>query len=179
MKLIFDHTNSLLFEDTPYISVEAVRENESAKFMFENGWVPFYENKKEHWYQTKSSRLKITPISKRRKKELSKIKIAEKTENLQIETPLSFKWYDDGNFEDFYFDDVFWGRVHFFENQVLYSVMNKTQDKKSYGTLSYYYLLDKFLGKFDYLYITDYFDIYKYKKNLLGFQYWNGSDWVN
>ena len=56
--------------------------------------------------------------------------------------------------------------------------MNKTNDKKSYGTLSYYYLLEKFLGKYDFLYITDYFSQFEYKKNLPNFEYWDGKSWL-
>jgi hypothetical protein len=151
---------------------------ESNNFMFKNGWIPFYENQKEYWYQTKSSRLEIKPISSKRKSELKKLKISNNTHNNEIQKPIEFEQYDFGVFEDFFFDDIFWGRIHFFDNQVLYSIMNQTDSKKSYGTLSYYYLLDRFLGKFEYLYITDFFEQFSYKQNLPGFEYWNGKEWV-
>ena len=73
-----------------------------------------------------------------------KIKITNFTSNSNIEKPIGFEWYNYGNYEDFYFDNIFWGRVLFIEDQVIYTIMNKTNDKKSYGTLSYYYLLEKF-----------------------------------
>lgn len=177
MKLIFNHDSSIFSDDKPLIFLKVKREDETSQFMLENGWIPFYENDEEYWYQTKSARLKINPISKKRKSELNKLKISKSCQNLFVNCPIDLKYYNHGNFEDFYFDDIFWGRVHFFENQVLYSSMNKTKDKKSYGTLSYYYLIDKFLDKFDYLYITDYFEQFSYKKNLPGFEYWDGTNW--
>jgi len=178
MKLIFDHSRSIFQEKVPLIFLEAEREEESAKFMFENGWVPYYYDGYETWYQTCSSRLKISEISKRRKKELDKIKISASTNNLDIKSPDYLELYSLGNFEDFYFDDVFWGRVLYIEDQVMFAVMNITRSEKSYGTLSYYYLLQKFLGKYEFLYTTDFFEIFKYKKNLPGFQYWTGEKWV-
>lgn len=178
MKLIFDHSKSVFINETPLIYLDCERENESAKYMFENGWVPYYENEKEYWYQTKSSRLKIEKISSRRLRELDKIDITLKTENLNIKQPIGIEWYQSGNFEDFYFDNVFWGRILHIEDQILFAVMNKTESKKSYGTLSYYYLLSKFLGKYNYLYVTDFYSIFQYKSLLPGFEYWNGKMWT-
>jgi len=179
MKLIFNHSYSIFNVDTPLIFLQTEKEDESYKFMFENGWIPFYENKKEYWYQTKSSRLKINQISNKRKSELNKIKISNYTSNQSIELPIELNYYNSGNFEDFFFDDIFWGRIHYYDNQIMFSIMNKTNNKKSYGTLSYYYLLDRFLGKYEYLYITDYFAQFSYKQNLPGFEYWTGNKWLN
>ena len=178
MKLIFDHSQSIFHKGIPLVYLDVEREHESAKYMLENGWVPFYDEKEEFWYQTKSARLKIEKISNKIKKELDKIKITNFTSNSNIEKPIGFEWYNYGNYEDFYFDNIFWGRVLFIEDQVIYTIMNKTNDKKSYGTLSYYYLLEKFLGKYDFLYITDYFSQFEYKKNLPNFEYWDGKSWL-
>jgi hypothetical protein len=179
MKLIFDHTKSIYNGVEPLIYLDAERDNETAKFMFENGWIPYYEEEKEYWYQTKSSRLKIEKISQRRKKELSKIKITSQTKNQQINLPFSLDFYNYGVFEDFFFDDIFWGRIIFIEDQVMFAIMNQTSSKKSYGTLSYYYLLDKLNGMYEYLYITDYFDNFSYKDKLPNFEYWDGKKWIN
>lgn len=177
MKLIFDHNKTILEKKYPLIYLEAERQEESAKYMFENGWVPYYDNGEEVWYQTCSSRLKIEEISNKRKKELNKIKISSSSSNLNIQFPLNFDFYNSGNFEDFYFDDLFWGRVIYIEDQVMFAIMNIVKDKKSYGTLSYYYLLQKFLSKYEFLYITDFFDEFSYKKKLQGFQLWDGKTW--
>lgn len=178
MKLIFNHSFSIFNNEIPLIYLTAKRENETVEFMLENGWIPFYKNLEEFWYQTKSSRLKIDEISKRRQLELKKIKISNTTDNDFIIKPIDLEYYTQGNFEDFFFDDIFWGRIHYLDNKLIYSVMNIIKDKKSYGTLSYYYLIDRFLGKFDYIYITDFFEEFSYKSNLPGFEYWDGNSWV-
>ncbi len=177
MKLIFNHSLSIFNNGNPLIYLTSKRENESGQYMLENGWIPYYKNTEEFWYQTKSSRIRVNEISKKRKIELSKIKISNSTNNNLIE-PIDLKYHNHGNFEDFFFDDIFWGRIHYFDNQLVYSVMNSIRNKKSYGTLSYYYLIDRFLGKFDYIYITDYFEEFSYKKNLPGFEYWDGTKWI-
>lgn len=176
MKLIFNHEHSVFDGSKPLIHLEAEKEEESAKYMFEYGWVPHGNL----WYQTKSSRLKLGSISKRRKYELKRLNISEKTSNQDIIKPPKIEYYAE-NFYDFFFDDIFWGRVNFYEDQILYSVMNGqfVHHKKSYGTLSFYYLIDKFKSNFEYLYITDFFDNFGYKKNLPGFQCWNGKEWIN
>lgn len=173
MKLIFNHDFSIYDGIKPLIYLEAERENESCQFMFENGWVPH----DDIWYQTKSSRLKLTDISKKRKKQISNLSISEVKPKNIIE-PYGLENYE-GEHYDFFFDDVFWGRVNFYENQILYSVMNgqSVKTKKSYGTLSIYYLIDKFKDKYEYMYIADFFDIFSYKQFLPGFQYWNGIEW--
>ena len=42
-------------------------ENESQKYLFEKGWLPTSNGE---WYQSRSSRIKISPISSRRKYQL-------------------------------------------------------------------------------------------------------------
>ena len=175
MKLILDHSLSVFNGKFPLIYLEAEAQNESAKFMFENGWIPYGNNNK--WYQTKSARLQLFSISKKRRKALKLLNISESTSNLNIEKPSDVENYNIGNYLDFFFDDTFWGRVNFYEDQILYSVMNNVKNKKSYGTLSFYYLIERFKEKYKYLYIADYFDCFSYKKNLQGFEYWNGEKW--
>jgi len=177
MKLIFDHSLSIYNDQNPLIYLEAKRESESAKFMFENGWIVYYKDNQEYWYQTQSSRLKIQEISNKRKSQLSKIKISGHTENKQIAIPSDLWFYNYGKFEDFFFDDIFLGRISYLEDQVLFSIMSEIKSKKSYGTLSFYYLLKKFTNQYEYLYIADYFNIFNYKNRLQGFEYWNGITW--
>jgi hypothetical protein len=175
MKLIFNHNISIFDRGNPFIYLEALRENETHQFMFENGWVP-YDGK---WYQTKSSRLKLNPISLKRKKQLSKLKIATETNNLEIKSPSDLKAYSVSEHFDFFIDDLFWGRVNFYDNQILYSVSNAIKHKNSYGSLSFYYLIDLFKDKYEYLYIADYFEEFEYKSKLPGFEYWDGNNWVS
>lgn len=174
MKLIFNHNISIFNGEFPLIYLEAIRENETHQFMFENGWIPYYDV----WYQTKSARLKLKPISNKRKKELSKLKITTKTDNLEIKSPNDIEAYSSNKYFDFFIDDMFWGRVNFYDNQILYSITNRITHKNSYGTLSIYYLIDLFKDKYEYLYITDYFEEFSYKSKLPGFEYWDGKEWV-
>ena len=56
-------------------------ENESPEYLFENGWLPTSNGE---WYQSRSSRVKIQPISSRRKTQLKKIKISTDGDFLKI-----------------------------------------------------------------------------------------------
>ncbi len=174
MKLIFNHNNSVFDGENPLIYLESLRENETSQFMFENGWVPYGDR----WYQTKSARLKLKPISIKRKKQLSKLKITTQTNNLEIKILNDLEAYSLSKHFDFFMDDLFWGRVNFYDNQILYSVSNAITHKNSYGTLSMYYLIDLFKDEYEYLYIADYFKDFEYKSKLPGFEYWDGNEWV-
>jgi len=173
MKLLINHKNTIFDGEKPLLHLEAIRENESCKFMFENGWVPF----NNLWYQTCSSRLELKQISNSRKKQVDKINVSYKTNNDKILIPKNIEDYKSNNYLNFFFDDIFWGRVNFYEDQIFYSVMNSVHHKKSYGTLSFYYLIDKYKNNYKYLYIADFFEQFKYKANLPNFEFWNGISW--
>jgi len=174
MKLLINHKNSIFDGSKPLIHLEAVKEDETAKYMFENGWVPYGDV----WYQTMSSRLKFGNISNSRKKQLKNINVSYTTNNDNIIVPNDISNYNNSKYLDFFFDDIFWGRINFYEDQIFYSTMNKIYDKKSYGTLSFYYLLEKYKNNYEYLYIADYYEQFKYKSKLPNFQFWNGSNWI-
>ena len=64
MKITFDHSKGVFTETgDSLLEVFAITENETSKEMFESGWLPF----RDKWYQTRSSRLELREISKRRK----------------------------------------------------------------------------------------------------------------
>jgi hypothetical protein len=186
MKIIFNHDVGVLSgNDNCLLEVECYREHESIKFMFENGWLPY---KNDIWYQCRSSRLKLTEISTRRKKELSKINVSTKG-NLQkiIENSKPFGCFNEELLKfylslpnyTFFMDDVAVGVVNFFDSEIFFSsfVWDKNYKKNSYGTLSYYYLIDMFKKTYNYIYISEFYPKYEYKKKLPGFQYWNGKTW--
>jgi hypothetical protein len=184
MRLVFDHKHGRYDNENnlPLIYVECVRENETTRELFETGWLPWGDR----WYQTRSARLRSGRISSRRKKELSAITIKEglsDTENAEWvkRFGLTTGWaaYEKyGVPYTFSFDDRFWGLAKIYDDQFLYCLMSTDQYPESYGTLSYYYLMNKFGGDFEYLYITDYYDEFKYKSQLFGFEYWTGFEWV-
>lgn len=183
MKLIFDHNQSQFDKEKqiPLIYLECITTGESAKEMFETGWIPYYDR----WYQTCSSRLEIKPISKEKIKELSKIKIKTNLSKAENEEQIKRfgleKWTEpyeiDDNSLTFTFDNNFWGVTKQYEDQILFCVMSTEKHKKSYGKLSFYFLIEEFRNKFEHLYISDYFPHFSYKAQLPGFEYWTGEQW--
>lgn len=186
MKIIFDHSKGQFTSDgSSLLEVYAIKENETTEYMFDNGWLPF----REKWYQTRSSRLELAPISSRRKKELSRLTVSD-TGNLSsiVERAIVYNKFDKNYLKEylsimnymFFFDDCFCGIVNFFDDVPFYTFMIWDEAKKnhSYGTLSFYYLIDKFynLGH-KYLYISEYYPQFAYKIKLQGFQWWDGNSW--
>lgn len=187
MKLIFNHDEGVM---TPagncLLEIECLRENETSQFMFENGWLPYLNDR---WYQCRSSRLKLAPISSRRKRELSKITFLESGDADDIITRAKkfgkfredwARFYMSLPNYTFYMDNVAMGILNFFDDQIFYTtlVWDRDHTTNSYGTLSYYHLIDKFKGDYEYMYISEYYDEFAYKQSLPGFEYWSGSKWL-
>jgi len=160
MKLIFNHKEGLFSQSgSCLLEVECYRDTETIEYMFENSWLPFKDNK---WYQCKSSRLLLSPISSRRKKELSKIKFSTDGDKKSlIEKSKVFGCFNE-EWLNFYFslpnytffmDDAAMGIVNFYEDQIFYTtfVWDKTKNQNSYGTLSYYHLVEKFKNNYKYI----------------------------
>lgn len=184
MKIKFNHEGGAYINNQCLLEVEADTEEETAAFMFETGWLPFNGS----WYQCRSSRLQLQDISSRRKKELSKISFSENGSASElIERSSRFGCFK----EDwvlqylslphyiFYMDDAAFGVVNFFEDQIFYTslVWDKRKNEHSYGTLSYYHLINKFKDSHRFMYISEYYDDFMYKKSLPGFEYWDGNHW--
>lgn len=187
MKIIYDHSKGIFTETgESLLEVFAITDDETSKYMFESGWLPF----RDRWYQTKSSRLKLSEISKRRKKELSKISIATDGDiDLIIKNSKKYDKFDFKYLEEylklphykFFFDDCFCGIVNLVDKIPYYTFMiwNESNRKHSYGTLSYYYLIDKFYHEnVDYIYISEFYKQFFYKHTLQGFEYWTGNSWI-
>jgi hypothetical protein len=68
MKIRYNHQNGIFLDKKNsshfLCEVFAKRTDETKKYMFENGWLPTSNNE---WFQNKSSRVKILPISSRKK----------------------------------------------------------------------------------------------------------------
>jgi len=186
MKIIFNHNEGLFSESgNCLLEVECFKEEETTKYMFENGWLPFKDNK---WYQCRSSRLKLFDITPKRKKELSKINfLSSGNKRNLIDRAKSFGCFREDWLEfflslpnyTFYMDNAAMGVVNFFDNQIFYTtfVWDKNKDANSYGTLSYYHLIEKFKGDYEYMYISEFYQQFSYKQNLQGFEFWDGSVW--
>ena len=188
MKIIFNHDKGLFTnEGESLLEVYAITDSETPKNMFENGWLPF----RDKWYQTKSSRLKLSEISNRRKKELSKIKVSNEGDlNLIVQKSLKYGKFESEYLDEylelphykFFFDDCFCGIVNLVENIPYYTFMiwDESNKNHSYGTLSYYYLIEKYFKEnLDYIYISEFYEQFSYKQNLPGFEFWTGTKWIN
>lgn len=188
MKITFDHSKGVFTETgDSLLEVFATAENETSKEMFESGWLPF----RDKWYQTRSSRLELREISKRRKKELSKIKITTDGDiSLIVKKSEKYHKFDTEYLDEylelphfkFFFDDCFCGVVNLVDGIPYYTFMiwDESDKKHSYGTLSYYYLIDKFYNeKLDYIYISEFYEQFSYKNTLQGFEFWDGKKWVS
>jgi hypothetical protein len=193
MKVVFDHSKGIFTKTgESLLEVYAITEYEDSLTMFNGGWLPY----KDRWYQTKSSRINLIDnnISKRRKKELININISctkETSNNLKIKdlinkSILHLK-FDAAIIDDylniphieFWMDDAFCGIVNMIDNIPYYTFMiwDKTNIDNSYGTLSFYAMIEYFKKEHQYLYISEYYEQFSYKSKLPGFEWWDGIKW--
>jgi len=188
MKIIFDHSQGKFINTgDSLLEVYAQTEEETSEYMFDNGWLPH----RNLWYQTKSSRLILNKISKRRQKELSKININFQGDfNSIVQKALPFKKFEHQYLDEtlalphfkFFFDDCFCGIVNLIDNIPYYTFMiwDESNKNNSYGTLSYYYLINKFYNEgLKYIYISEFYEQFSYKRMLPGFEYWTGTNWTS
>lgn len=156
-------------------------ENESYQQMFETGWLPHFDG----WYQCRSCRLLLQPISSRRQKELQKIKLEEKP-NTQFFLDIantqraSLEYFLSLPHNVFSMDDALLAVVNFFDDIAFFSTMiyDKNRTTNSCGTLSYYYLIERYRDTHKYLYISTFYDDFAYKSKFPGFEFWNGTKWT-
>jgi hypothetical protein len=187
MKIIFDHKNGIFTQEgNSLLEVFAIPDKESSKEMFESGWLPF----RNRWYQTVSSRIKLSPISSRRKKELQKLNIGQEGDlNQLIEKSKIYKKFDETYLKEylkldhfkFWFDSYFCGIVNMIDDIPYYTFMiwDESHKEHSYGTLSFYYLIQHLYGcGYEYLYTSEYYSQFNYKSKLPNFEWWNGTNWV-
>lgn len=186
MIVTFDHSEGTFSKSgNCLLEVYCTPETEPAKYMFENGWLPWTDNR---WYQCQSSRLILSPVSSRRRNELSKIKITQSGDFEGLISRASefrcfnekwLRFYASLPHYTFFMDDAAFGIVNFYEDQIFYTtlVWDKHIDLHSYGTLSYYHIIEKFRDQYEYLYTSEYYEDFAYKQNIQGFQYWDGKHW--
>lgn len=183
MKIRFSHENGIYDIDKDICLTEAFAEieNETYEQMFLQGWLPNYDG----WYQSRSCRLLLQPISTRRRRELTNIDVNTRPDvNFFINKAGSQKrcleyFLSQPHFV-FGMDDALLGVVNYFDEQIFYSTMiyDKNCTSNSCGTLSYYYLIEKYRNSHKYLYTSTYYDAFEYKSKLPGFEFWNGEKWI-
>lgn len=163
------------------------RTDESIEYMFENGWLPTLNNE---WFQSKSSRVKIAPISVRKKNRIKKINITKDgnyreifeqcksyysdNANAYLETVLSF------DHEIYYFNSEVFCVLNWFENIPFFSAVFGGKVKRNGITpITCYYFIDKLSEHtYPYLYIGEWYMPFHYKIDYPNFEWWNGEKWI-
>ena len=161
-------------------------EDENPKYLFENGWLPTSNGE---WYQSRSSRIKISPISSRRKYQLRKIRtcksgdyreIFEKSKYIYdpiveeyLDTVLSFEH------EIYYFNDNIFSILNWFGDIPYYSlVLGGKGSNNGITPLTCYYFIEQLVGiSYPYLYIGEWYDEFNYKTHYPNFEWWDGQNW--
>jgi hypothetical protein len=189
MKIRISHLNGQydLSNHTDLCELFCKPENEDSKYLFENGWLPYSNGE---WYQCRSSRVKISPISSRRKRQLEKIKISKEGNYLEIMRKSKFL-YDDAveeflhtmlsfKHEIYYFNDNTFAVLNWFDDIPYYSLVLGGRVKKDGSTpLSCYHFIDELANhSYPYLYIGEWYDQFYYKSHYPNFEWWDGEKWV-
>jgi len=161
-------------------------DGETPQYLFENGWLP-YSN--EEWYQCRSSRVKIKPISARRKFQLAKIRISksgdykeifEKSKYLYdpiiedfLDTVLSF------DHEIYYFNNSVFGVLNWFGDIPYFSlVVGGKLRREGITPMTCYFFINELLGHtYPYLYIGEWYEQFFYKSHYPNFEWWDGQSW--
>lgn len=188
MKTRISHLNGTYQSDTAadLCEVFCEPEGETYRELFETGWLPTDNGE---WYQSRSSRVKIQPISARRRYQIKKInvsttgdyqKIFEESKYLYdekaqqfLDTVLSYKH------EIYYFNDNVFGVLNWFDEIPYFSLVLGGKLKRDGVTpLSCYYFIDKLVGNaYPYLYIGEWYDQFYYKSHYPNFEWWDGQKW--
>jgi len=191
MKIRYSHQNGMFIDDEKSVSflceVFAKRINENESYMFEHGWLP---TANDEWYQTKSSRVKILPISTRKKNRLNKIKISKNGDYKKIFENTKHYYSDSCEFylqtvlsfehEIYYFNSEVFCVLNWFGNIPFFSAVFGGKLKRNGITpITCYYFIDKLLNNsYPYLYIGEWYKQFDYKINYPNFEWWNGENWI-
>jgi hypothetical protein len=189
MKIRISHLNGKYDNETgaDLCEVFGTPDGETYKELFETGWLP---TKNGEWYQSRSSRVKIDELSGTRRYEVRKLKVSNEGDwerifgetkhlypNFQedyIRTCLSF------NHEIYYFDDSVFAILNWFDDIPFFStVVGGRMKKNGITPLTCYYFIQKLLDhSYPYLYISEWYDQFKFKANYPNFEWWDGESWI-
>ena len=162
-------------------------DGESDKELFESGWLP---DRGEKWYQSRSSRVKIAPISGNRKRRLNKIKVSTDGDYKQILENCKHLYpavvLDEVAYtvlfphEIYYFDDSVFAILLWFDDIPFVSTLiGGRLDKSGITPMVNYFFLHKLREhSYPYVYISEWYDEFGYKSDLPGFEWWDGEKWV-
>jgi len=160
---------------------------ESHQELFESGWLPTRDGK---WYQSRSSRIKIEPISGNRRRKLKKINISTNGDYKQILERCKHLYpaiiLDEVAYtvlfphEIYYFNDSVFAILLWFDNIPFVSTLiGGRLDKNGVTPMVHYFFLEKLREhSYPYMYISEWYDEFAYKAELPGFEWWDGEKWV-
>jgi len=167
--------------------VFCVPTEETDQYLFENGWLP---TKNGEWYQCRSARVKIDPISGNRRRKLKKVKISNQGDYKQIlenvkhlypsvildevDSALSVKH------EIYYFNDTVFSIINWYGDIPYVPVLlGGRLDESGVTPKVHYYFIDNLVGNsYPYLYISEWYEQFQYKSELPNFEWWDGEKWV-
>jgi hypothetical protein len=191
MIIRYNHTKGIFLDNEETSSflceVFSRRTDESVEYMFENGWLPTSNNE---WFQSKSSRIKLSPISVRKKNRLKKISVTNSGDYRQIfENCKSYYSINAGAYlesvlafdhEIYYFNSEVFCVLNWFNNIPFFSAVFGGKVKRNGITpITCYYFIDK-LNKnpYPYLYIGEWYNQFDYKLDYPNFEWWDGEKWI-
>ena len=189
MRTQISHVNGKYDLETgsPLCEVFCIPDGESNQTLFENGWLPAHDNV---WYQSRSARVKVSPISGNQRRKLKKIKVStdgdykqilENTRHLYPSVVIDEVEHMVQNpHEIYYFNDVVFSILNWYDNIPFLSVLlGGRLDKTGVTPKVHYYFIDKMVGhNYPYLYISEWYEQFNYKSELPGFEWWDGEKWV-
>ena len=189
MRTRFNHENGKydLESGSALCELFCFPDDESYRELFENGWLP---TRDEKWYQSRSSRVKIAPISGNRRRRLNKIKVSTDGDYKQILENCKHLYpavvLDEVAYtvlfphEIYYFDDSVFAILLWFDDIPFVSTLiGGRLDKSGITPMVNYFFLHKLREhSYPYIYISEWYDEFGYKSDLPGFEWWDGEKWV-
>lgn len=190
MKIRISHLNGRYDAQrgTDLCELFCIPDDETNYYLFENGWLPLLNNE---WYQSRSSRIKISSLSSRRRYQLKKMKVTtdgdykkifensklfyNENAELFLDTVLSFKH------EIYYFNDSIFAVLNWFDDIPYFSfVASGSNKKEGIIPMTCYHFLNILKGHtYPYLYIGEWYEQFHYKSSYPNFEWWDGEKWLD
>lgn len=190
MKIRISHLNGRYDtqKGTDLCELFCIPDDETNHYLFENGWLPLMNNE---WYQSRSSRLKISSLSSRRRYQLKKVRVSttgdykkifensklfyNESSELFLDTVLSFKH------EIYYFNDNIFAVLNWFDDIPYFSfVASGSRKKEGVIPMTCYHFLNMLRGHtYPYLYIGEWYEQFHYKSSYPNFEWWDGEKWLD
>lgn len=190
MKIRISHLNGRYDSQkgTDLCELFCIPDDETNYYLFENGWLPLLNNE---WYQSRSSRIKISSISSRRRYQLKKVRVSTEGDYKKIfensklfynesaeeflDAVLSFKH------QIYYFNNDIFAVLNWFDDIPYFSlVVSQSRNKEGVLPMTCYYFINELKNHtYQYLYIGEWYDQFHYKSSYPNFEWWDGEKWLD